>query len=57
MREEVLLRTIELLLRFAEGMTCSEIARVTGASPNAVSCLIHRGKERMRELLAPRSMA
>ena len=46
-----------LLLRFAEGMTCSEIARVTGASPNAVSCLIHRGKERMRELLAPRSMA
>ena len=46
-----------LILRFSEGLTCSEIARVLGVSPNAVSCLIHRGKENMRSLLAPGSPA
>lgn len=46
-----------LILRFSEGLSCSEIARVLGVSPNAVSCLIHRGKESMRSLLAPGSPA
>ena len=49
-------RTV-LLLRFAEGLSCAEIARVEGTSPNAVSCLIQRGKERMRSILAPGSPA
>jgi len=46
-----------LVLRFAEGLTCAEIARVFGTSPNAVSCLLHRGKERARTLLAERSVS
>jgi len=44
-----------LLLRFSEELSCDEIARVLGASPNAVSCLIHRGKEHMRTILSPGS--
>lgn len=46
-----------LVLRFAEGLSCAEIARVFGMTPNAVSCLLHRGKERARALLAPGSVA
>ena len=46
-----------LVLRFAEGLTCAEIARVFGSTPNAVSCLLHRGKERARSLLAERSVS
>jgi RNA polymerase sigma-70 factor (ECF subfamily) len=46
-----------LVLRFAEGLTCADIARVFGTSPNAVSCLLHRGKERARALLSERSVA
>jgi RNA polymerase sigma factor (sigma-70 family) len=45
-----------LLLRFSEGLTCAEVARTLGSTPNAVSCLLHRGKERLRSLLAPRSV-
>jgi RNA polymerase sigma factor (sigma-70 family) len=45
-----------LLLRYAEGMTCADVARTLGTTPNAVSCLLHRGKERLRTLLAPRSL-
>ena len=45
-----------LVLRYSEEMSCSEIGRVLGASPNAVSCLLHRGKERMRDLLSPGSL-
>ena len=44
-----------LLLRFSEGLTCAEVAGTLGMTPNAVSCLLHRGKERLRALLAPRS--
>jgi RNA polymerase sigma-70 factor (ECF subfamily) len=46
-----------LVLRFAEGLSCAEIARVFGTTPNAVSCLLHRAKERARTLLAPGSVA
>jgi len=45
-----------LLLRFSEGLTCAEVARTLGTTPNAVSCLLHRGKERMRSLLSARSV-
>ena len=45
-----------LHLRFGEEMTCAEVARTLGMTPNAVSCLLHRGKERLRPLLAPRSL-
>jgi RNA polymerase sigma-70 factor (ECF subfamily) len=45
-----------LLLRFSEEMTCAEVARTLGMTPNAVSCLLHRGKEHLRPLLAPRSL-
>lgn len=47
---------IALVLRFGEGMSCADVARALGTNPNAVSCLLHRGKERMRGLLAPRSV-
>lgn len=46
-----------LVLRFGEGMSCTEIAAIQGTSPNAVSCLIRRGKERMRDLLDGRRPA
>ncbi len=46
-----------LVLRFGEGLACSAVAAVLGVSPNAVSCLLHRGKEHMRALLAPRSLS
>jgi RNA polymerase sigma-70 factor (ECF subfamily) len=46
-----------LVLRFGEGLACSDVARVLEVTPNAVSCLLHRGKERMREILAPRSLS
>ncbi len=46
-----------LLLRFSEGQTCADVARALGMSPNAVSCLLHRGKEHLRVLLAPRSLS
>jgi RNA polymerase sigma factor (sigma-70 family) len=39
-----------LVLRLAEGLTCLEIARVQDTSPNAVSCLLRRAKERFRTL-------
>lgn len=43
-------------LRFCEGLSCSGIGRTLGMTPNAVSCLLHRGKERMRTMLAVRSL-
>ena len=46
-----------LVLRFGEGLACSDVAGALGVSPNAVSCLLHRGKEHMRALLAPRSLS
>jgi RNA polymerase sigma factor (sigma-70 family) len=46
-----------LILRFSEGLACADIARVFGVTPNAVSCLLHRGKERARALLSERSVA
>ena len=45
-----------LVLRFGEGLSCADVGRTLGISPNAVSCLLRRGKERMRGLLAPRSL-
>lgn len=45
-----------LLLRYSEGLTCAEVARTLDATPNAVSCLLHRGKDRLRSLLSPRSV-
>ena len=46
-----------LLLRFGEGLSCAEIARAFDTTPNAVSCLLHRGKERARDLLSKREVA
>jgi len=46
-----------LILRVAEGLTCAEVAGTLGMTPNAVSCLLHRGKERLRTLLSPRSLS
>jgi len=45
-----------LVLRVSEGLTCAEVAGALGMTPNAVSCLLHRGKERLRTLLAPGSL-
>ena len=46
-----------LLLRFGEGLSCAEIARTLEITPNAVSCLLHRGKDRLRSMLSPRSLS
>jgi RNA polymerase sigma-70 factor (ECF subfamily) len=46
-----------MLLRFGEGLPCADVAEVLGMTGNAVSCLLHRGKERMRGLLAPGSVS
>jgi RNA polymerase sigma-70 factor (ECF subfamily) len=40
-----------LVLRFSEGLSCDAIGRTLGLTPNAVSCLLHRAKERMRSLM------
>jgi len=47
---------LAMLLRFGEGLSCAEVARTMGMTPNAVSCTLHRGKERMRALLAAGSL-
>ncbi len=44
-----------LLLRFGEGASCPDIAEALDTTPNGVSCLLHRAKERLRSLLAERS--
>ena len=38
-------------LRHVEGMSYEEIGAQTGMTPNAAGVLIHRAKERLRELL------
>jgi RNA polymerase sigma-70 factor (ECF subfamily) len=47
---------LAFLLRFSEGLSCAEVSRTLGMTPNAVSCLLHRGKERLRTLLSARSL-
>lgn len=40
-----------LLMRYAENLSVSEIAEVTGESPNAISVRLHRAIKRLRDLL------
>ncbi len=47
---------LAVVLRFSEGLSCAEVSRTLGMSPNAVSCLLHRGKERLRTMLVARSL-
>jgi RNA polymerase sigma-70 factor (ECF subfamily) len=47
---------VALTLRHGEGLSCADVAKTLGMTPNAVSCLLHRGKERLRPLLSPRSL-
>jgi len=38
-----------LTLRFAEGMSCADIAKVLGRTPNAVSVAIYKAKQQLLE--------
>ena len=42
-----------ILLRYTEDLPPKEIARITGLSENVVSVRIHRGVQKLREILGP----
>lgn len=43
-----------VLLRHARGLSLAEIARITEKTPGAVAVLVHRGIQRLRELVSER---
>ncbi len=47
-------RTV-LMLRFMEGLTPKDIAKIVGCSENAASVQIHRAVKKLKELLSQRS--
>lgn len=44
-----------LLLRYAEGLTPKDIAGITNLSENVVSVRLHRGVEKLRTILGPKT--